>query len=456
MASIQSSVTKIQVQKSDEAAVVVEKIIDAASDEVLLVVPRFSRLAESQANFHLIAREAGLLKRHIVIESVDDTVLAMAGAEGLEAINSILFRPAKRVSDIVAGGEKRGAWRPSARRKIKESIARDDKASFPKEAVLPRKDKNAGRWRKPRASWWFAGIAAALLLTAGGFLVLRALPRLAISLVSKKAAWEYHGTFVVEKKAGTAQVFSAERTLTLTFPSSGVKEVSRYARGVLVVYNAYSSEPQPLVAQTRFQTADGKIFRLAKSVVVPAAKITEGKIQPSSIETEVVADKPGAEYNAGPTPYLSVPGFRNTPKYQGFYGEIRASFSGGFVGTVAVPTEGDIRKAKTEVKEKLENAMIAALQTEIPKEFKLIDGARTFRLLQEGVTEEADASGNFGVTSRGSMHMVAFREATVNNAMEAKMKKEFGENYLFSESTVGYREARADFTAGSLAVTLYF
>ena len=251
-------------------------------------------------------------------------------------------------------------------------------------------------------------------------------------------------------------MFSAERTLTLTFPSSGVKEVSRYARGVLVVYNAYSSEPQPLVAQTRFQTADGKIFRLAKSVVVPAAKITEGKIQPSSIETEVVADKPGAEYNAGPTPYLSVPGFRNTPKYQGFYGEIRASFSGGFVGTVAVPTEGDIRKAKTEVKEKLENAMIAALQTEIPKEFKLIDGARTFRLLQEGVTEEADASGNFGVTSRGSMHMVAFREATVNNAMEAKMKKEFGENYLFSESTVGYREARADFTAGSLAFTIDF
>ncbi len=52
---------KITVGKSDEATVVAEKIIDTEANEIVLAIPRFSRLAESAANFKLLAREASAL-----------------------------------------------------------------------------------------------------------------------------------------------------------------------------------------------------------------------------------------------------------------------------------------------------------------------------------------------------------------------------------------------------------
>ncbi len=450
--SMKSSTTKIQVQKSDEVAVVVEKIIDAAAEELVLEVPRFSRLAESQANFHLIAREAGLLNRRVTVESVDDKALAMAEAEGLETLNPILIRPVKTVSDIVAGGEVRSrAKRIGVRAKrVRVSLPPEEPIRRIKEdAPIPRQ-----RHRRLGRRHLIGGIAVALLVVASAILAFRVLPKVSITLVRQKVAWEYRGPYSVERRAGTAQVFSADRNLTLTFPASGTKEVSRPSRGTLVIYNAYSSDPQPLVAQTRFQTADGKVFRLVKSIVVPAAKITEGKIQPSSIEAEAISDKPGADYNVGTTPYLSVPGFRGTPKYQGFYGEIRAPFSGGFVGLLSVPTKDDIANAKKETAAKLEAALINVLSIDMPADFKILEGSREFRVKRETVTEEADAAGNFSITTEGAVRAIAFREAAVLSAMREKMRKELGETREFFEYTLEYADARANFDAGSLAFTL--
>lgn len=452
---MKNSITKIKLNKSDEVAVVVEKIIDAQNEELVLEVPRFSRLAESQANFHLIAREAGLLNRRVTIESVDDKALAMAEAEGLTIVNPILARPKKTVSDIVSGGEARGV-----QRKIKTGVTKRVRIVSQPEVPIRKIKEEVPIPRRTRirvGKKHLVVIAAcALVLIALGILAFRILPRVSITLVRQRVAWDYRGSYSVERRAGTAQIFSAERNLTLTFPASGTKEVSRQARGTLIIYNAYSSDPQPLVAQTRFQTADGKVFRLAKSIVVPAAKITEGKIQPSTIEAEAIADKAGAEYNIGPVPYLSVPGFRGTPKYQGFYGEIRTPFSGGFVGTLSVPTSGDITKAKKEVVAKLEAALVGVVATEIPADFKMLEGSREFRVRRETVTEEADAAGNFSVTTEGVMRAIAFRETAVVAAMKEKMRKELGETREFLDYTLEYAEPRTNFDTGSLSFTLAF
>src|SRR3989344_8245178 len=94
-------ITKIHINKSDEVAFIVEKIIDADAREVVLSVPRFSKLAESLANFHLIKREADLLHRKIVIESVDDKVIELSGIAGLDSVNPVLTRSRRQFSDII-------------------------------------------------------------------------------------------------------------------------------------------------------------------------------------------------------------------------------------------------------------------------------------------------------------------------------------------------------------------
>ena len=75
-------IKKIIIGKSDEVAPVVEKIIDADAKEIVLSIPRFSKLGESLANFHLIKRESELLNKKIVIESVDDKVVELANVTG--------------------------------------------------------------------------------------------------------------------------------------------------------------------------------------------------------------------------------------------------------------------------------------------------------------------------------------------------------------------------------------
>ncbi len=52
------SIHKINVNKSDEAALVAEKIIDIEASEIILNIPRFAKISEAAANFKLLKREA--------------------------------------------------------------------------------------------------------------------------------------------------------------------------------------------------------------------------------------------------------------------------------------------------------------------------------------------------------------------------------------------------------------
>ena len=61
----------------------------------------------------------------------------------------------------------------------------------------------------------------------------------------------------------------ASTTLSKTILRSEPKEVNQKAQGELTVYNNYSEAPQILIKNTRFQTEDGKIFRIGDSITVP-------------------------------------------------------------------------------------------------------------------------------------------------------------------------------------------
>ena len=92
---------KISLNKSDEVAEIVEKIIETESDKIILSVPRFSHIGESLSNFHLLKREAGALDKEIIIESVDDHVIELAEMSGLSALNPFFTKNKRQFSDIV-------------------------------------------------------------------------------------------------------------------------------------------------------------------------------------------------------------------------------------------------------------------------------------------------------------------------------------------------------------------
>src|SRR5581483_7004655 len=75
---------KVSIEKNDGIAEVIDRVLAASDDEVLLVVPKGSELAKSASNFRLLRREADSADKTIVVVSVDPAVLSFAKDNAME------------------------------------------------------------------------------------------------------------------------------------------------------------------------------------------------------------------------------------------------------------------------------------------------------------------------------------------------------------------------------------
>lgn len=98
------------------------------------------------------------------------------------------------------------------------------------------------------------------------------------------------------------------------------------AKGTVRIINKYS-RAQTLVKTTRLLTADNKLYRLDKTVNVPAN---------SELKVTVTADKPGSQFVIAPTQF-TIPGlWIDLQKY--IYAVSDEAFTGGETGTAVAPT----------------------------------------------------------------------------------------------------------------------
>jgi len=211
-----------------------------------------------------------------------------------------------------------------------------------------------------------------------------------------------------------------------------------------------------LVVRTRFVAPDGKIFRLKKGIVVPGAKIVDGKIIPSSIDAEVIADQPGEGYNIGVVERFNIPGLKDTPKYSAFYGESKEPMKGGYIGEVGYPNEEDLKLAKSQLRAQLEGAIIAATISQVPGEFKLLETAKVITYGEPIISGDLDQTGNFSIFGETAVTSMVFRETDLLEILNGKMVEKFGPNFEFKEYTLEYGEPRTDFGKGEMRLPVNF
>jgi hypothetical protein len=472
-------VKKIYVNKSDEATLVIERVIDAEATKIVLSIPRYSRFAQSESNFHLLKKEADALGKEIVVESVDERALELSAASSIEARNPFFDPEDNRVSDIVprhhslvkkqvAEGtlvSKRNIVRPCPDPEDCDDVSQPAASDDPR-IIAEEIEAKFGPEPKPRSRFWGFVMVLIILGVSGAmsFVALKVLPRASVTIVREKTDFAYANIVAVDKSIRSfdvsgmripGQIFIEKRNATLTFPASGKKYISEKASGRLTIYNSYSHEPQKLVASTRFLSPDGKIFRLASAVVVPGAKIVDGKIIPSSIEAEVVADQPGAEYNLSPTEKWSIPGFKGTPRYAAFYATSPTAMAGGYVGEVPYPSDEDMRKAKVEIAKVLESGAKTALLAKIPADFKMVENAFLFTIGKQNIKTEPNPRGEFSVYAEGEVAVMAFREPDLYALFDAKIAEK-GSDLTIKNKTLSYGSARVDMVKGLMAATVDF
>lgn len=241
-----------------------------------------------------------------------------------------------------------------------------------------------------------------------------------INIVPRQETKEVNVSFNASAKGGVDLIVATvtfTQNLDQEQKTTGLKEIRDEAHGEIVIYNSYSSQPQILVRNTRFETPDGKIYRISENITVPGANVVEGEIKPSSIVVEIFADEPGEDYNIGLTDF-TIPGFKGSVKYEKFYARSKTPMTGGFIGVAPVVLREDVDVLKNDTKSKLEKMIVDKIKNEIPEELFIPSGASRIQIDEEKLTPAIGEKAQIlHISLKGSFEGMLIKKKDLENAI---------------------------------------
>jgi hypothetical protein len=220
--------------------------------------------------------------------------------------------------------------------------------------------------------------------------------------------------------------------------AKGKETVSVRAEGKIFVYNAKSTSPQRLIKNTRFESADGLIYRIKESIEVPAVtKDAKGNTVPGSVVADVFADGTGEQYNLQPARF-TVPGLKGTEQFDVVYGESTSPFTGGFEGEKYIIDEAELETAKQTLHLELRDKLLAQVAEKRPAGFVLYDDSITFTYNSLPATEYGDSLATIKESARLQVPM--FNELEFAKYLAEKSIPDYtGEPVtLFDPSTLSF------------------
>lgn len=316
--------------------------------------------------------------------------------------------------------------------------------------------------RKRVFPWLITGAGGALLIlvllsTVFARLTLTLKPKVeGVTLRDTPAVFDISvARTLVSQRVLPAQKLEMSKKMTEEFEATGKKYIEERAHGSVKIFNSYSSSPQTLIQGTRLLADSGRIFRLAKTAIIPGAEINEGKIAPRFTEVEVVADVVGEEANVKDGTILRIPGFNGTPKYQGFYAVASGVFTDGFKGEAKIVSQEDIRRAQEELTKKIHQELQAEIARKIPPDFKFVEQLREIEISKIENPQPGTRLDRFPVSVQGTARILVFREEDVREVVEdIALKGEKDKELLPGTMSVQYRVQDLDFGKGRAQVTL--
>ncbi len=253
----------------------------------------------------------------------------------------------------------------------------------------------------PKKTTWIAALVGLLILT---FAVLSLFEGATLTYTPASLPLAFANDMYTANKSGDGDLFYSVVKLTgqkqKEVPATGEQEVSEKARGTIVVFNEASNTPQKLIKNTRFETADGKVYRVQTDITVPGKNGTT----PGSLEVAVLADKAGAESNIGLTDF-TIPGLKGDPRYTTIYARSKTPMAGGFVGIRKQVSGADAEAARAELEAALREELIKAAQAQVPEDFILFPNLTviTFAELPQTAGEGNNAVVNIEGNLEGAM-----------------------------------------------------
>tara|TARA_B100000745_G_scaffold298646_1_gene247751 strand:+ start:15048 stop:16271 length:1224 start_codon:yes stop_codon:yes gene_type:complete len=218
------------------------------------------------------------------------------------------------------------------------------------------------------------------------------------------------------------EVVKIEKVATQPVPADGKETVEERASGVVTIYNEFSSTQQRWVTNTRFESPDGRIFRVKEPVVIPGME--DGK--PGTVEVTIHADEAGEAYNVGLVDF-TIPGLAGSPQFESLYAKAKTPLSGGFIGERAVVSESKAAEVRAIAREALTKDLNDTIADQIPSGFTLLEDsvAVVFESLSNGAD---DGSGQANIREKGTAIALVFPTDALAGSLAEKTIASYDED----------------------------
>lgn len=195
-------------------------------------------------------------------------------------------------------------------------------------------------------------------------------------------------------------------TFSLSPSAENAAPVEGKSTGMVTIYNKRST-PQPLVATTRFLSAEGVLFRLNEGVSVPAN---------GEVTAKMTADQPGGSGDV-PAGHFTIPGLAESVQAL-VYGETTEAMSGG-LRYVNVLKQVDVDQAIQD----LRDSAVEEVKGELAAEVGVFQGSvlTTEDVSVDVDTEVGTETDGFGVKATFRVVGVFFDENELYTRAEASL-----------------------------------
>ncbi len=318
----------------------------------------------------------------------------------------------KTLSDIIP---------PSRRRAMEASVGPSQNDSY----EPPRNMRSRGKG----FPWGYAVIALIVLLVCFGALMVFAGASVTVTPTVNETSVQGEWTATPSTGELPFEVVSVDKIVSQSVPAEGTETATVAAQGSVTIFNA-QDKVQELIKNTRFESPDGKIYRIHDSITVPAGSTAA----PGTLKVTVYADAAGESYNIAPTTF-TLPGLKNSDLFELVYAKSDEPMVGGFTGTR--PSVNQTTRDATY--EKMKGTLTTDLHTlvaeKVPEGYVLIPGA-TF-VMYTAQPDTADSSSSVNVQYKGSATAFIFPNESLARALAYSLVARYDGQPAMIQSTEG-------------------
>lgn len=476
----------LYLEPDEEITSVIDKIKNAKSGRLGLVVPREATLLQSVVNLRLLEREAASLSKEIAIVTTDKIGRNLAAQVGLQVFNSIeeqkpVYQPPPAKPDPdevielnetlpkeedaeVAGvkvhhfQEKPVIWRknqaPVFRAKNEESAAKANsiqKTNVGK--ILGQKEKDFLTFHK--LIWPITAVILILI----GIATYLLLPKATITITVPSENLKKSLTLAISSQTQTpdinanivpGQLIQVSDEKKDTFTATGTENIGTKATGTITLYNTLDSSNHSLATGSQLSSSS-KTFILKSAVTIPGASVQGGNIVPGTVKVNIEASDVGSEYNvkAGRFTILSL----TSAQQAGIYGQSSQDLTGGDSRQVQVVSQQDYDTAKNKLIKVLSDSTNQKLKDKINGK-KIIDKALVIPdpIVTSSAAVNSEAK-SFDMDIKYSQQVMVFDNPVLKDTLEKILSKQVAQDKMVaiaSDNDIGLAVNKTAYDKGEL------